>query len=294
MPALPVHYTATTDAPWDGPAAVAAAPNDPDVLRWMHAWRDPDADPETKVAWKFPHHAPRVGSPANLAAVRNALARLPQADIPDADRPGVEAHLRAHLEDAQRHDTALERRATGRLLPEGRDVAEPRISGYAIVWDLPYAVGVGPMAFRERVARGAVDDVLAQGAPVALLRAHDGLALASTRAGTMTLTADAVGLRVDAELDPANPASAEVLSAVRRGDTDGMSIGFRARRDVWDESGDVPLRTIEAMELLEVSVVQFPAQPATVVVARGEGRTGRSPVSARLARALAWRARQHR
>jgi hypothetical protein len=104
MPAIPPHETSTVERPWDGPAAVAAAPNDAEVLRYMHAWRDPDADPATKAAWKFPHHGPRVGSPANLAAVRNGLARLSQADIPAADRAGVERHLRAHLEDAQGDD----------------------------------------------------------------------------------------------------------------------------------------------------------------------------------------------
>jgi hypothetical protein len=66
----------------------------------MHAWTDPDMDSDVKAAYKFPHHAPRVGSPAVLPAVRNALARLSQASIPAADRAAVERHLRRHLEDA--------------------------------------------------------------------------------------------------------------------------------------------------------------------------------------------------
>lgn len=98
--AIPVHHTATADGTWDGPAAEAAAPNDKVVLRYMHAWVDSDGDAEAKASYRFPHHEGHVGAAANLAGVRNALSRLPQANIPDADRAGVEAHLRAHLDDA--------------------------------------------------------------------------------------------------------------------------------------------------------------------------------------------------
>lgn len=100
--AIPSHSTATVDEPWDGPAAVAAAPNDRRVLRYMHAWVDSEGDPDAKVSYRFPHHGPEAGSPANLRACRNALARLPQANIPDVDRPGVARHVRRHLEDAAR------------------------------------------------------------------------------------------------------------------------------------------------------------------------------------------------
>lgn len=96
MPAIPSHDTPVTDRPWDGPSAMANAPNDARVLRYMSAWRDPNLDPDLKAAYKFPHHS-GMGAPANLPAVRNALARLSQADIPAADRDGVAAHLRNHL-----------------------------------------------------------------------------------------------------------------------------------------------------------------------------------------------------
>ncbi|HEV2375852.1 MAG TPA: head maturation protease, ClpP-related [Streptosporangiaceae bacterium] len=107
--AMPVHHTATADEPWDGPAAVAAMPNDDAVLRYCHAWEDSeaastphregdgDAD-DQKSNYKFPHHRTK-GGPANLAACRNGLARLSGASIPDGDRAGVKAHLQAHLDD---------------------------------------------------------------------------------------------------------------------------------------------------------------------------------------------------
>lgn len=97
LAALPVHNTAVVEGEWDGPAAVARCPAERGALRAIHAWVDPAGDPDAKASYKFPHHA-TPGGPANLAGVRNALARLPQADIPDADRAGVERHLRNHLE----------------------------------------------------------------------------------------------------------------------------------------------------------------------------------------------------
>jgi hypothetical protein len=81
MPAIPSHSTATTERPWDGPAATARASNDAAVLRYMHAWRDPSMDPDVKAAYALPHHATMSG-PAVLPAVRNALARLSQSRIP--------------------------------------------------------------------------------------------------------------------------------------------------------------------------------------------------------------------
>lgn len=112
--ALPVHHTATVDEKWDGPAAVKAMPNDDTVLEYCHAWQsqeaagtphregDDDAD-DQKGNYKFPHHKAK-GGPANVNACNNGLARLSGADIPDGDRAGVEAHLRAHLADAKGDD----------------------------------------------------------------------------------------------------------------------------------------------------------------------------------------------
>ena len=107
--AIAVHHTATTDEAWDGPAAVAAMPNDDTVLNYCHAWEDSDAASvphregdddadDQKGNYKFPHHKTK-GGPANLAACRNGLARLSSADIPSGDDAGVKAHLQAHLND---------------------------------------------------------------------------------------------------------------------------------------------------------------------------------------------------
>jgi HK97 family phage prohead protease len=98
---IPTHSTATISGPWDGAAAAAAAPGNRTVLRYMHASADPTGDPTAKGSYRFPHHEPRIGAPANLAAVRAALVQLATADLPEAERAAAEAHLRRHLDDAE-------------------------------------------------------------------------------------------------------------------------------------------------------------------------------------------------
>ena len=112
--AIAVHHTATADEAWDGPAAVAAMPAEYADLHYCHGWQDAEADSSShtpgdddaddkKGNFKFPHHKTE-GGPANLAACRNGLARLPGADIPAGDDAGVKAHLQAHLDDGSKDD----------------------------------------------------------------------------------------------------------------------------------------------------------------------------------------------
>jgi phage head maturation protease len=47
-----------------------------------------------------------------------------------------------------------------------------------------------------------------------------------------------------------------------------MSFGFRVTHDEWDETGDIPTRTIRSVELFEVSAVAFPAYEGTELALR--------------------------
>ncbi|WP_200853980.1 hypothetical protein, partial [Klebsiella pneumoniae] len=83
--------------------------------RRAYAWRDPDADPSTKSAYKFIHHEVSEDGepgPANLTACSAGIAVLNGgrggADIPDSDREGVWRHLAAHLRDAGREPPELQ------------------------------------------------------------------------------------------------------------------------------------------------------------------------------------------
>ena len=105
----PVHHTATVDRPWDAGSHVGrmASPMPVGMAQRMYGWVDTSQADDGRVpksACKLPHHeatANGTPGPANLAGVRNALARLPQSDIPAAEMAGVRRHLQAHLADAR-------------------------------------------------------------------------------------------------------------------------------------------------------------------------------------------------
>lgn len=117
------HSTPTTDDDWDADAARARLPSERDALRAAHAWVDDDADPDTKAAWRFIHHAVDGGGTvgaANLRACSTGIAVLNGArggtTIPDADREGVWRHLARHLRDAEREPPELRSAKEGRVL----------------------------------------------------------------------------------------------------------------------------------------------------------------------------------
>lgn len=166
------------------------------------------------------------------------------------------------------------------------------LEGYATVYDYRYDIGGGPDAggFTEVIARGAAAKS-AREADVRLLVNHDGVPLARTKSGTLQLDSDDVGLRVRATLDPTNPTAQELRSAMERGDVDQMSLAFKALRQNFDTSTDT--RTISEVKLFDVSVVTYPANPATVVKMRAdESEADKAAVKAPKGRSLDMAKRQ--
>lgn len=161
------------------------------------------------------------------------------------------------------------------LRDAGSDTVELR--GYATVWDFPYEVAGGPQmgGWTETMAAGAATRTLNAKPDVRLLVNHEGLPLARTKSGTLQLQADERGLMVVAPaLDLRNPAVQELRSAMDRGDVDEMSMGFRVTRNEWNT--DYTDRVIREIALdvsgADVSVVTFPANPATVAQMRAAAR----------------------
>lgn len=139
------------------------------------------------------------------------------------------------------------------------------IEGYASTTETPYEVAGGPpYGWSEIIARDAFDKALAERDDVRLLVNHDGIPLARSKSGTLELRADGIGLFVRADnLDLRNPTAQEMRSAMERGDIDEMSFAFRATRQEWNE--DYTERRITELRLFDVSVVTYPANPATHV-----------------------------
>ena len=152
----------------------------------------------------------------------------------------------------------VEHRSGGTLQATGK-----RLTGYALVYGTTYSVGG---AFDERIAPGAADRAIREAHDVRLLVNHTGVPLARTKSGTLRLRSDAHGLRVEADLDDSSPDAQSTIAALRRGDIDAMSFGFKVPQggDRWD--GNV--RTITDFDLLDVSVVAFPANAATTASVR--------------------------
>lgn len=141
-----------------------------------------------------------------------------------------------------------------------------RIGGYAAQFNKE-ATGLN---FREMIAPGAFTRSLKSGDPVFLLVNHDTdqLPLASTQGGTLVLSEDNVGLRMEATLDPSNPRAAELASALTRGDVDKMSFAFSVAPG--GDTREEGLRTLTDLNLFEVSVVTWPAYDASSVGMRSE------------------------
>lgn len=185
----------------------------------------------------------------------------------------------------------LEARRTGTI--EQRAADEPAtfgVRGYAAVTEQPYPVAGGKESgwgWDETLAGDAFARALAEGDDVRFLLNHEGVPMARSKSGTLSLWADNIGLGMEANgLDTDNPDVIRLRSAIRRGDLDQMSFAFRATRQQWNE--DYTERRILEVRLYDVAAVTYPANDATVI---GERKAPAAPatrgMSLDLARAIA-------
>lgn len=154
--AHPPHSTpkAAEEAAWDGPGEVAQAEGAEQLWR-MHTWRDDDLDPETKQAYKLPHHL-HTGEVV-WRGVAAAMGRLFQADtqIPEADRRGCYNHLARHYQQFDREPPEF--RSRSELAAIGPDLVRGLfLEGEPGLWPDVFGRGEEPPAEQSI----AVDPVL--------------------------------------------------------------------------------------------------------------------------------------
>lgn len=149
------------------------------------------------------------------------------------------------------------------LRVDGDDKA-PRLVGWAPIWN---SLSVDLGGFQERVQRGATRKTVKE-QDIPLLVNHDGLPLASSGGGSMSLTEDDRGLRFETELDPGDPDVQRLIPKMRRGDMRKTSFGFLPIKESWDNSGKMPVRTLTEIKLFDVSIVYRPAYPQSEVKLR--------------------------
>ena len=133
-------------------------------------------------------------------------------------------------------------------------------SGYAAVFNSDSE----PLPFIEQIAPGAFKRSLSSGREIRMFNNHNtDQVLATTRNGSLMLTEDQRGLRVDAKL-PDTTLGRDLSTLIADGTVHSMSFGFSVPQggDSW--SADGSSRVLREVVLHEVSVVQgFPAYPDT-------------------------------
>lgn len=134
------------------------------------------------------------------------------------------------------------------------------LAGYAAVFNSDTDIGGW---WTERIAPGAFTETIA-GDVRALVDHDSGRVIGRTKSGTLRLSEDSKGLRIEVDV-PNTSDGNDLWTLVERGDISGMSFGFMVTKQEWDETGDVPVRTIQKVELFEVSAVAFPAYDDTTI-----------------------------
>jgi len=211
----------------------------------------PDADPQSE---NFP-------SPGVVAmALWGGGTTRRSAQRAQTYAEGVVTRLEAEGERSKMKHETRNFEADFELRAEGDGMT---FIGYAAKFNSP-SEDLG--GFIETIEPGAFRKSLRSRNDVKLLVNHDtGRVLASTRAGTMKLYEDEVGLRVEASL-PNTTDGRDMAELLRRGDLNKMSFGFSVMKDSWNS--DMTQRTLKSVKLFETSIVSFPAYAATEAMVR--------------------------
>ena len=143
-----------------------------------------------------------------------------------------------------------------------RDVTENNsriVTGYAAVFNSRALLWEG---LEEVISPGAFSRALSN-SDVRCLFDHDwGKVLGRTKSGTLRLEEDERGLKFEVELPNTTDAN-NLIESMSRGDIDQCSFGFIPTEETWDYNADPVLRTVNEVELFEVSIVSLPAYEDT-------------------------------
>jgi len=137
----------------------------------------------------------------------------------------------------------------------------PQITGYAAIYD-SYSEDMG--GWYERIASGAFTEALS-GSDIRCLINHDpNMVMGRCKSKTLRVIEDSTGLAIACD-PPDTQYSRDLQESMKRGDIDQMSFCFVAADTDWSETHNgLPVRTITKFaELYDVSVVTYPAYPAT-------------------------------
>jgi len=140
------------------------------------------------------------------------------------------------------------------------------ITGHAAVFD---KLSDEIYGFRERIAPGAFAETIEKDDIRALWNHDANFVLGRNKAGTLKLAEDDIGLAIEAEL-PDTTFARDLMKSIERGDVSQMSFGFVTppSGDDWRMENGQVIRTLNKVQLFDVSPVTYPAYPQTDVSAR--------------------------
>ncbi|MDF2789521.1 MAG: prohead protease [Neobacillus sp.] len=134
------------------------------------------------------------------------------------------------------------------------------ITGYAAVFNSPTTIGDW---FTEIIAPGAFSRSLSENGDIRALFNHNwDNVLGRTKSGTLKLEEDDRGLKFEIEL-PNTTIARDLAESMARGDINQCSFGFWVNEETWDYSVEPYVRTVNEVELFEISVVSIPAYDDT-------------------------------
>lgn len=137
-----------------------------------------------------------------------------------------------------------------------------KVEGYAAVFDQEANIaGV----FREKIERGAFSEAIGRDEVVFLFNHNSDTVMARTSAGNLSLSEDERGLKISATLSDDDPDTQRLSAKMRAGNVNKMSFAFLPEVEEWDDSGDMPVRTIKRAALYDVSAVTEPAYDGTEI-----------------------------
>jgi len=145
------------------------------------------------------------------------------------------------------------------------DTGKKKIIGHAAMFN---SLSEELWGFRERIMPGAFKRTLAEGADVrALINHNPSLILGRNKAGTLDLKEDERGLFCTID-PPDTTAGKDIIESINRRDIDGMSIGFLSVDEKWIKEGGANVRELMDVDLVDISIVTYPAYTATKVMTR--------------------------
>ena len=173
-----------------------------------------------------------------------------------------------------------ERRFSGvSLRMEGATAEDSgKIVGYAAVFGRS-SVDLG--GFTEEIAPGAFRKAIEEDDIRALVDHDSSRIVGRLSAGTLRLSEDEVGLRMEIDL-PNTTVGRDLRESVERGDITGASFGFQTVSDEWRMQDGEHHRVLKDVRLFDVGPVTFPAYPDTEVATRSlsEWRAKNEPAPA--------------